>query len=217
MFSWKQPSLGLEKNCSICSERLQGCWGMATEGMPAASAWHWQKGWACGKQGTQLKNSPRLHKDARNQPRRDQRAGERLQAEPEGCSPGTSWPWVCCACRERGRCLPRSRGRAAFSSRDIHGVRDAGRPLRYTKFVNRHCQSFSLVWEFQSLLLMKWLITHLFGFLDPLVCFSPLQLISANEMFIWCPLIPCCYKNNIPALRVFSFNFSLFFCFYSQL
>lgn len=53
-------------------------------------------------------------------------------------------------------------------------------------FVNRHCQSFSLVWRVQSLLLMKWLITHLFVFLDALVCFPSLQLIYVNEVFIWC-------------------------------
>lgn len=76
---------------------------------------------------------------------------------------------------ERSSVWPKncSTAKAALSSRNVHGMRDSGRTLRYMKLVNRRCGSFSLAWGFQSLLLVKWLITHLFGFLDPLVCFLP--------------------------------------------
>lgn len=106
----------------------------------------------------------------------DWRVGEMLQAEIEGCSLGTSFQpclRICCAWREHGSCLPRncSSATAALFSRNIHGIRDTGWTVWYRKFVNRRCQSFSLAWEFWSFVTVKWLIAHLFGFLDPFVCF----------------------------------------------
>lgn len=96
--------------------------------------------------------------------------GRRLRCcGSRGCARGPA------AHTERGSGQPRngSTAKAALSSRNVHGMRESSWTLRYMKPVNRRCQSFSLAWGFQSLLLVKWLITHLFGFLDPFICFLP--------------------------------------------
>lgn len=163
------------------------------------------------KQGAQLKTAPRLQR--MQETKRRQRGHEatewakRSRLRSRGAL-GTSCrpcPGVCWAWRERGSCL---RGTAAVHRQLDCPETSTGNgteaELYHTESVNRRCGSFSLVWGSQPLFtgeMVNYSSTWLPWFL--LFVFS-LQLVYANDGFIWHSLILCCYMNNIPALRVFS-------------